>query len=479
MTKRTWGRVLLRMAIICVVISAVSLMYHYAVAANSSTIALTFLLLVLGAAALWGLPEAIFASMWSMVCLNYHFLPPLHSMAIDDPQGWVEWGAFLITSLVASDLSTRSKKRALEATRRQHEIERMYALSCKLMLDDTAAALAKRIPEYVAEVFGCAAVAFYDCTSGQIHRAGTQAGERDLREATGRAEPLRDAAGNVTTVPVNLGDTAIGSLGFSDAAISATIMQSIANLVAMAMDRARKQEVAGQAEASRRHQELKSMLLDALAHELQTPLTSIRTGIAAMQAESPAPEQQEWLEILGEESARLSSMLAEAIQMARIEAGHVDLDKQTHTVDDLVYSALQRALAEPSQIEVDLPDGLPPVSADAGLIRLVIRQVVGNALKYSQPGTPVRVHARAEENCVVIGVTDRGPGIAPEEQHRIFERYYRGQQGRGHVTGMGMGLPIARQVIEAHEGRIWVESRPGEGTTFSFTLPFAHEEANV
>ena len=481
MTNRTWGRALLRMVIAGVVISAVSLTYHYAIAANSSTIALTFLLLVLGTAALWGLPEAIFASVWSMLCLNYHFLPPLHSMGIDDPQGWVEWVAFLITSLVASDLSTRSKTRALEATRRQHEIERMYALSCKLMLDDTATVLAKRIPERVVEIFGCSAVAFYDRASGQIHRAGSPAGisEKTLTEAAGKRDPLRDAAGNVTTVPVNLGGTALGSLGFGEAAISATTMQSIANLVAMAMDRARKQEVAGKAEASRRHQELKSMLLDALAHELQTPLTSIRTGIAAMQAESPAPEQQEWLEILGEESARLSSMLAEAIQMARIEAGHVDLDKQTHTVDDLIYSALQRAMAEPSQIEIGLPEGLPPVSADAGLIRLVIRQIVGNALKYSQPGTPVGIHARAEDDCVVLSVTDRGPGIAPEEQERIFEKYYRGQQGRDHVTGMGMGLPIARQVIEAHDGRIWVESRPGEGTTFCFTLPFAHEEANV
>jgi len=165
--------------------------------------------------------------------------------------------------------------------------------------------------------------------------------------------------------------------------------------------------------------------------------------------------------------------------MARIEAGHVDLDKQTHTVEDLIYSALEKEMAEGSQVEVDLPHGLPPVSADAGLIRLVIREIAGNALKYAQPGAPVTVRAHAADGAVVIGVSDHGPGIPLEEQRQIFEKYYRGKQSRGHLTGMGMGLPIARQVVEAHEGRVWVESQPGEGATFSFTLPLAHEEASV
>jgi two-component system sensor histidine kinase KdpD len=245
------------------------------------------------------------------------------------------------------------------------------------------------------------------------------------------------------------------------------------------MDRVRKQEAAAQAEGARRHQEMKSMLLDALAHEFQTPLTSIRAGIDAMLAESPGRDQQEWLEIMDEESGRLSAMMTEAIQMARIEAGHVDLDKQTHTVEDLVHSALENKMGNMAQIEIDLPEGLPPVAADAGLIRLVIRQIAGNALKYSQPGTPVTIRARAGDDGVVISVIDRGPGIPAEEQRRIFEKYYRGKQGGDHLTGMGMGLPIARQIVEAHDGRVWVESQPGEGAVFSFNLPLAHEEANV
>lgn len=472
---------ILRTAIMGAGLTAVSILYHYTIRANSTTAALTYLLVVLGAATLWGLPEAMAASVLSMLCLDYYFLPPVPALGIDDPQNWVAWCAFIITSLVVSELSTRLKMRALEATQRQSEIERMYALSCSLMHDGAAAALAQRIPEQVAAIFGCPGVAFFDAFSGQIHRAGSAAAipEAALIETAGPTDLPRSAAGNAAVVRVHLGAETVGSLGFSDASISAPAMQSIANLVALAVDRARKHDATAQAEGARRHQELKSMLLDALAHEFQTPLTSIRAGIDAMLAETQGRDRQEWLEIIDEESGRLSAMMTEAIQMARIEAGHVDLDKQMHTVEDLVYSALEKQMAEGSQIEIDLPPGLPPVYADAGLIRLVIRQIAGNALKYSQPGTPVTVRAHAGDTGVVISVTDRGPGIPAEEQRQIFEKYYRGKQGHGHLTGMGMGLPIARQVLEAHHGRVWVESQPGEGATFSFALPVAHEEASV
>jgi len=481
MRKRTWGRLILRVIIMGAGLTAVSALYHYTIRVNSTTAALTFLLVVLGVATLWGLPEAMLASALSVLCLDYYFFPPVPSFGIDDPQNWVAWGAFLITSFVASELSTRLKKRALEAAQRRTEIERMYSLSCRLMQASSATALAQHIPGHVAEIFGCAGVSFFDGHSGQVHRAGSapSISEAALIGRAGLTGPPEVSSGNAALLPVHLGASTVGSLGFDGAAISAPAMQSIANLIALAMDRVRKQEAAARAEGSRRHQELKSMLLDALAHEFQTPLTSIRAGIHAMQADSPDPDQREWLEIMDEESGRLSGMMTEAIQMARIEAGHVDLDKQTHTVEDLVYSALQKEMAESSQVEIDLAQGLPPVSADAGLIRLVIRQIAGNALKYSQPGAPITVRAHAADGAVVIGVTDRGPGIPADEQPRIFEEYYRGKQGRGNLTGMGMGLPIARQVVEAHDGRVWVESRPGEGATFSFTLPLAHEEAGA
>ena len=481
MRKRTWGRLILRIVIVGAVLTAISVLYQHAVHVNTTTGALTYLLVVLAAATLWGLPEAILASVLSVLSLDYYFLPPVPSFGISDPQNWVAWCTLLITALVVSELSARLKKRATEAIQRQREIERMYALSCSLMQANSPAALALSIPEQVAAIFGCRGVAFFDGLSGQSFRAGMTDGisEAALMSADGVARLGKAVQGTTAMVAVSLGANPIGNLGFCDASISAPAMQSIANLVALAMDRARKQETSAQAEGVRRHQELKSMLLDAMAHEFQTPLTSIRAGIDAMLVESPRRDQQEWLEIMDEEGGRLKAMMTEAIQMARLEAGHVELDKQMHTVEDLVYSALEKEVRDGSPVEIDLPQGLPPVAADAGLIRLVIRQIAGNALKYSQPGTPITVRAHAGDAGVVISIQDRGPGIPAEEQRQIFEKYYRGKQARGHLTGMGMGLPIARQVVEAHNGRVWVESQPGEGATFSFTLPLAYEEANV
>src|SRR5580658_9906002 len=161
MRKRTWGRLILRIVIMGVGLTAVSALY-YTIRANSTTAALTDLLVVLGAATLWGLPEAMLASAMSMLNLDYYFLPPVPGFGIDDPQNWVAWCTFLITSFVVSGLSARLRKRALEATQRQREIERMYALSCGFMRGGAAAILAQNIPGQVAEIFGCAGVAFFD-----------------------------------------------------------------------------------------------------------------------------------------------------------------------------------------------------------------------------------------------------------------------------------------------------------------------------
>jgi len=481
MRKRTWKRLILRTFIVGALTTALSVMFHYVLHANSTTAALSYLLLVLGAATLWGLPEAMLTSAMSILNLDYYFLPPVPAIGIDDPQNWVSWGTFIITAFVVSELSSRLRNQAFEATGRRREIERLYTLSRSLMQSSSAADLAESISGQVAVIFGCPGVAFFDALSGRTYQAGIAAKipEEALKTLAGDPEWTGTNDSQTLLVPVRLATLSLGALGFAGTAISFPAAQSIANLVAMAIDRVRKQEAVAQAESARRHQELKSMLLDAMAHEFQTPLTSIRAGIDAMLADSPGHDQREWLEIMDEETGRLTSMMTESIQVARIEAGQLDLDKQPHTVEDLVYSALKRELAAPSQIEIEVPAELPPVTADAGMIRLVIREFARNARKYSQPDSPITVRAHAEQGGVVISVADRGPGIPAEEQRQIFEEYYRGKQKRGDLSGMGMGLHIASQVVEAHDGRVWVQSQTGEGATFSFILPIAHEEASV
>src|SRR5579871_582136 len=158
MRKRTWKRFLLRVALIGACSTAISAFYHYTIRANTATASLTLLLVVLAAATVWGLPEALLAAVGSMLCLDYYFMPPVPGFGIEEPQNWVAWCAFLITSLVVSELSARLKARATEATQRQREIERMYALSCSLMPGETAAEVAQRITGQIAGIFACSGV---------------------------------------------------------------------------------------------------------------------------------------------------------------------------------------------------------------------------------------------------------------------------------------------------------------------------------
>jgi two-component system sensor histidine kinase KdpD len=443
---------------------------------NGTTAALTYLLAVLVIATRWGLPEAALASVTAVLCLNYFFLPPVGTFTITDPENWVALVAFLATSLLASQLSASAKNRATEASRRQHEMERLYALGRGLLLLDAAeTGVAGQLAYQIAQVFDLPSVALFDRSTDRVYRGGSQEtpiAENKLRDAALQGTAFHDATAGVQFLPVSLGGPPIGSLGIAGGAVSDTALYAMANLAAITLERARAQAIASRAEAARQNQELKSTLLDALAHEFKTPLTSIKAAVSSLLTETGLP-QQELLTIVEEETDRLGALVTEAIQMARIEAGKVRLEQQPLSVKEIMAAALQRAgrAIEDRTVELDIPDGLPKVLADRELAGLVIRQLISNSLKYADPRSPIRIQARTEDDRVMISVTDRGPGIPEREQARIFDRFYRVSTHSGAVPGTGMGLAISRDIVEAHGGALGVHSIPGEGSRFSFTLP--------
>jgi two-component system, OmpR family, sensor histidine kinase KdpD len=164
--------------------------------------------------------------------------------------------------------------------------------------------------------------------------------------------------------------------------------------------------------------------------------------------------------------------------MARIEAGRVILRRASHSVQELVESVLDklRTVVEDRHIEVNIAAGLPLVWVDGELIEVALRQLVDNALKYSPAGSPVSLTGKSKDGRVIVSVADQGPGIPEAEQGRIFEKFYRAEASRHQIPGAGLGLVIAREIIHAHGGEIWVESQPGEGSIFQFTLPSAEKE---
>jgi two-component system sensor histidine kinase KdpD len=243
------------------------------------------------------------------------------------------------------------------------------------------------------------------------------------------------------------------------------------NLIALTIERARAIEEASHAEAARQGEVLKSALLDSLAHDIKTPLTSIKAAVTSLLSSSDHSER-ELLTIINEETDRLNQLAAEVIEMARIEAGKLHLEKGPVVVAELISGALAD-LAPAIQhrpVKVRVPDGLPAAEADHDFAMQVVKHFVENALKYTAEDSPIDISAELKSGRIVIGVADRGPGIEENERVRIFEKFYRGRRHRFDTKGTGMGLAIAKGIVEAHGERIWVESEPGQGAAFYFSL---------
>ena len=246
-------------------------------------------------------------------------------------------------------------------------------------------------------------------------------------------------------------------------------------------------ERASHAEALRQSEKLKSALLDAVTHDLRTPLTSIKASITTLldeqRGEPPLPLDQEsrieMMEVIDEESDRLNRFINGLIELARIEAGELQLQRRWGAVDEIISTALTRAesITRQHSVEVDVEKDIPGVRVDERAVSEVVYTLVDNAAKYSTPGSRIRISAhRVDNELVEMSVEDEGRGVPPDLRERVFDKFYRatrdGDVSNREPSGTGIGLAIAKGIIEAHSGKIRIESaKNGYGTRVDFTLP--------
>jgi len=434
-----------------------------------------FLVAVLLASAYWGLRYAAVLAVGATAAFNFFFLPPYGTFTISDPQNWVALFAFLVTALVASNLAERARREAEQSRQRRRDVERLYALSQRLLASENVLELLNALPNYVQETFSVGSVVVMAADHPTVYRSSLEAAfdETVLRSTLLRGEPVTQAG--VSYVPLRLGMRTVGALGVTGAELSRETLDALGGLAGLAIERARALEALSKHRAEQEHERLRSALLDSVTHEFRTPLTSIKASVTTLLSGAALDNKgrDELLTVIDEETDRLNRLVGEAAEMAQLDAGMFKLDLQPRSIRDALEPALQDA--KPSiddhPLEVLVAADLPKVRMDVQRIREVLMHLLENAGKYSDPGVPVKITSEVNGDLLVTSVADRGPGIDSFEQSLIFEKFYRGQHQRYSAPGTGMGLAIAKVIVEAHGGTIGVVSQLGSGSVFSFTLP--------
>jgi two-component system, OmpR family, sensor histidine kinase KdpD len=467
--------------------------YRWLDVVNATTTALSYLLVVLIVAATARLRVAVMTSCLAMLSFNFFFLPPVGRFTIADPQNWVALIVFLAVSLVASRLSSVARERAQEAASRRDELARLFDLSRDVLLMNETLEAFKVLTRLIARRFDL------DHTAICLPRDGVwdvhQAGSFDLtldhaqlqRALEGAQKTLefdahaRTYSGHVTMtageraiqlVPLRLGMKTIGLFAASGRTVEPGTLDALAGLVAIAIERTQLLESRKAAEISRKSEELKSALLASLGHDLRTPLTAIRVAASNLQASWLAEEdRREQTDVVLTEVERLTRLFEDILDMARIDAGAVSTDPQWVHPSQIIETARDNVGRTLGRHRVELTaqsDML--VRLDPRLTTAALAQLLENAARYSPDGSVIEVATHVSDAELVVTVRDHGPGIAPQDLPRLFERFYRGVPARG-VSGTGMGLSIARGLLAVEHGRVWVENCAGGGAQFTIAVP--------
>jgi len=443
---------------------------------NPTIMAMVFLIGVLFSSAYWGLRYALVLSFASTIVFNFFFLPPFFRFTISDPQNWVGLFAFLLTALVAGNLSERVRREAEESRQRRAEVERLYDLSQRLLTTEDLVSLLNMLPRIISDTFALPSCALLVNDRPEVYRSGPDAtfDVEALRTVASRADLIRQDSGN-SYVPLRVGVKTVGALAVSGDSLSRQSLEAIGSLIGLSLERARAVEQVTLHRAAQESEKLRSALLDSVTHELRTPLTSIKVSVSSLLTTPQIDEnaRRELLTIVDEETDRLNRLVGEAAEMAQLDSGLLKLDLHPHDIREAIEPALEatRHALRNHAVSVDFGHDLPQVNIDAERVREVITHLLENAAKYSSPGTPVRVSAERRGGSVVVNVADQGPGIDSLDQPLIFEKFYRGRHRQVDAHGTGMGLAIAKVIIEAHGGTIGVVSQLDKGSVFSFTLP--------
>jgi len=449
---------------------------------NSATIGFLFLLIVVGVAILCGFWQATIVSLLACACLDYFFYPPILVFSIADPQDWVALGAFELSALVVSRLSSREQRTSLEATLHRTSMEQLYELSRSTLLINMHQPPGPQITQLIQRIFGLEAVALFNAESATTDSSGAWANDETklARDAYVALADDVDPATETSRRVLRIGTGAVGAIAVRGK-ISPLVLNALASMAAITIDRCVSFEKETRIEAAHHAERLRTGVLDSLAHAFKTPLTAIQTANSGLpEVGELNPAQSELVELIGDECTQLISLCSRLLQTAKLEAREI----RPGMKDVLVKEIISRAMNEQSghtrghevKVAISNPDVM--VCGDEELLAMAVAQYLNNAAKYSFAGTTITVSARESRSEVLISVHNFGPAIPLSDRERVFQRFYRSEGSGDLAEGTGIGLSAVKLAAEVHRGHAWVISDAEEGTTFYLSLPQSGRRKN-
>jgi two-component system sensor histidine kinase KdpD len=457
----------------------------YALRLDLTVTAFLYLIVVVLQSLMGDFASSAVVSIIADLCLNFFFAPPLFSFRVSDSSDFWALVAFLITGLVITRLTTKVRREVQVSELQRREMQLLYELAQGLFALDPREDILTRSVALFRSVFDLQAVCLYDGTNAELYGdGGSQSGLADRTRAAyiSRQDSNDDVAGVFTRVLRAAGNSmgAIGFDGLRDAGLTAGPLAELATAI---LERARVFRAASHADAAAQAEVFRGAILDALAHEFKTPLATIVTAAGGLRETAGLrPEQLELAEMAETEASRLGLLTSRLLRIARLDREEVKPQLELTDLPDLVTKLADQYAERWTDRKLSVTQDVPAVEvlADAELLRLAVRQLVDNACKYSHSGADIKIDIARQNESVTIRVWNSGNPLPSPERTRIFERFYRGTEARQVAPGSGLGLYVARKIVQAHGGILDLESAAtnGEGVSFRLTMPIAKSDSD-
>lgn len=439
---------------------------------NKTTIALIFLLPVGLSATFWGLLPGTLAAITCFLTFNYFFIQPIGTFTVHDSEDFVILTAFLGVTIVISQMVGVIKRNLAAATHHEDEALRLYEFNALLATSQSEQSTARILLEKLDQTLHPERIEVLIETTPKpilLSKENPPAAANVLLPQM-TVEPLQSARGLI-------GEIRIWRMNLANNQTEQRLLKIFASQGALAIERLRLAEAASQARVIEESDRLKSSLLSSVSHELRSPLAAIKASVSSLRSGDVPWEDEARTELLTtveEEIDHLNILVGNLLDMSRIEAGALKPQKTPNVLNEIVSTTCgrMRLLTQAHQLEIHIRDNLPLVDVDFGQIQQVFTNLITNSMKYSPPGSTIRISASHKDTHYLrVQLTNQSLPIPEEDLEKIFDKFYRINPSE-RVTGSGLGLSICKGIVEAHGGKIWAENIPG-GLSFYFTLPLS------